>query len=107
MKAKWLLIVFLFFVLSGVAAAQVDINQADAKALAEAMDGVGLAKAEAIVAYRNEHGPFQSVDDLAKVHGIGAKTIHANRDAVVALEGSTDAGAANARARRTKSPATS
>ncbi len=107
MKAKWLLIVFLFFALSGVAAAQVDINQADAKALAEAMDGVGLAKAEAIVAYRNEHGPFQSVDDLAKVHGIGAKTIHANRDAVVALEGSTDTGAAHERARKTKSPATS
>jgi competence protein ComEA len=69
--------------LPGVALAQVDINHADAKTLAESLDGVGLVKAEAIVAYRDRHGPFSTIDDLAKVRGIGAKTIAANRDAIV------------------------
>ena len=65
------------------AGAQVDINSADAKTLAQALDGVGLVKAEAIVAYRNAHGPFESVEDLAKVKGIGPHIIEANREAIV------------------------
>ena len=64
-------------------ATQVDINSADAKTLAQALDGVGLVKAEAIVAYRNAHGPFESVEDLAKVKGIGPHIIEANREAIV------------------------
>jgi competence protein ComEA len=64
-------------------ATQVDINSADAKTLAQALDGVGLVKAEAIVAYRNAHGPFESVDDLAKVKGIGPRIIEENREAIV------------------------
>jgi competence protein ComEA len=69
--------------LPAVALAQVDINHADAKTLAESLSGVGLVKAEAIVAYRNANGPFRSVEELARVKGIGAKTIDANRDAIV------------------------
>jgi len=65
------------------AAAPVDINTADAKTLAEALAGVGLGKAEAIVRYRNEHGPFKSIDALAKVKGIGPKLVARNRDAIV------------------------
>jgi competence protein ComEA len=42
----------------------VDINTADAGTLARELNGVGPARAQAIVAYRNEHGPFKSVDDL-------------------------------------------
>jgi competence protein ComEA len=61
------------------AAEPVDINKADAKALA-ALDGVGDVKAQAIVAYRDQNGPFKSVDDLAKVKGIGDKTLERNRD---------------------------
>ena len=63
--------------------AQVDINHADAKTLAESLSGIGLVKAEAIVAYRDSHGPFQHVEDLASVDGIGARTIEANREAIV------------------------
>lgn len=59
-----------------------NINTADAQALAEAIKGVGIKKAEAIVAYRAEHGPFESVDDLAKVQGIGAKTVDESRDSI-------------------------
>jgi competence protein ComEA len=87
-----LLVLLAFVALSTPALAQVDINHADAKTLAESLHGVGLVKAEAIVAYRRENGPFKSADDLAKVKGIGAKTIDANRDAIVivpAAEGET------------------
>lgn len=65
----------------GVLAAQpVDINTAGAEALAEAISGVGLKRAEAIIAYRDEHGPFASVDDLAKVQGIGERIVDGSRD---------------------------
>lgn len=65
------------------AQSQVDINQADAKTLARSLTGVGLVKAEAIVAWRVAHGPFRSIEDLAKVQGIGARTIEANRTMIL------------------------
>jgi competence protein ComEA len=64
-------------------ATQVDINSADARTLAQSLDGVGLVKAEAIVAYRNAHGPFNGLDDLAKVKGIGPHIIEDNRESIV------------------------
>lgn len=66
--------------------AQVDLNSASARALAEAMAGVGLVKAEAIVAYREQHGPFRSIDELRRVPGIGPKTLAANRGRVVVVQ---------------------
>lgn len=69
--------------LSAVAVgAPIDINTAEAPALAKAMKGVGTKKAEAIVVYRKKHGPFKSVDELAKVKGISKKTIEANREKI-------------------------
>jgi competence protein ComEA len=70
---------FLAFASASLHAAPVDINSADAKTIAKVMNGVGIKKAEAIVAYRNKHGKFKSVDDLAKVKGIGKKTVAKNR----------------------------
>jgi len=67
---------------SAFAADQVDINTADAATLAAVLDGVGDAKAEAIIAYREANGPFTSVDQLAEVKGIGLKTIEKNRDRI-------------------------
>ena len=58
----------------------VDINTADASTLARELNGVGPARAQAIVAYRNEHGPFKSVDDLRLVKNMPQKIIDANRD---------------------------
>jgi len=58
----------------------VDINTADAATLAKELNGVGEAKAQAIVAYREQHGPFRSVEELAMVDGIGEKTLAANKD---------------------------
>ncbi len=57
-----------------------DINSADAGALAEVMVGIGPAKAEAIVDYREQNGPFSSVDDLGLIKGIGDATIKKNRE---------------------------
>ncbi len=73
----------LLLALPSLAFAQVDINSADAKTLAKTLNGVGLVKAEAIVAYRTAHGPFKSAEDLVRVRGIGAKTLDANRDEIV------------------------
>ena len=58
---------------------QVDINSADATALAAALTGVGEAKARSIVAYREQNGPFDSADDLVQVKGIGERLLEINR----------------------------
>ena len=62
----------------------VDINTATAETLAEAIDGVGMRKAEAIVRYREQHGPFASVDDLVEVSGIGPKILERSRENLIA-----------------------
>ena len=60
-------------------AGQVDINTADAETISAELKGVGLAKAKAIVEYREKHGPFRSADDLSLVKGIGERTVELNR----------------------------
>jgi comEA protein len=52
----------------------VNINQADLSELST-LKGIGPKKAEAIIAYRTSHGPFTSVSGLAKVKGIGLKSV--------------------------------
>ena len=64
-------------------AVPVDINKADANTIAQELNGVGATRAEAIVAYREQHGPYQTVDDLLKVKGIGKAIVEKNRDAIV------------------------
>jgi competence protein ComEA len=67
---------------SAFAAGKVNVNTADAATIAEALNGVGEAKAEAIVAYRQANGPFKSPEQLAEVKGIGLKTVEKNRDLI-------------------------
>lgn len=57
----------------------VNINTAQADELATLLSGVGLKKAQAIVKYRDENGPFQRVEDLAQVKGIGDSLVDKNR----------------------------
>lgn len=52
----------------------VNINTADAQALQE-IPGIGEKKAADIIAHRTNNGPFQSVEDITLVSGIGAKTL--------------------------------
>ena len=49
----------------------IHLNNATAEQL-QTLPGVGPALSERIVSYREEHGPFQTVDQLAEVKGIGA-----------------------------------
>ncbi len=62
---------------------KVDINSADAATLALALDGIGMAKAQEIVAYRELNGSFKSIEELADVKGIGEATIAKNRDKII------------------------
>lgn len=59
--------------------AVVDLNAADAAAL-RTLDGVGEVLAQRILDYREEHGLFQSVDELKNVRGIGDGILNANRE---------------------------
>jgi competence protein ComEA len=65
----------------GTTGTQVNINTADPTAL-ETLNGVGEVLAAAIVTYRDEHGPFTSVDQLEEVPGIGPSTLEELRDQV-------------------------
>ena len=60
---------------------KVPINTAPAAQL-ETLPGIGPAKAAAIVAYRDEHGPFGSLEELLEVKGIGRKTLDNLRDLI-------------------------
>lgn len=57
----------------------IDINKANAETLAAAINGVGIKKAEAIVAHRRANGPFAAVEDLVDVQGIGEAIVERNR----------------------------
>lgn len=61
----------------------VNINTADAPTLAEVLDGVGVSRAEAIVRYREEHGDFVDIYELANVKGIGERTVELNAEKIV------------------------
>lgn len=61
----------------------VNINTADAATLARVLKGVGASRAEEIVRYREEHGDFIDVYELANVKGIGERTVEMNEARIV------------------------
>lgn len=67
-------------VATAIPAKTLNLNTADAEALQKALNGIGKAKADAIVMYRDEHGPFTSVDELLEIKGIGKALLDRNRD---------------------------
>ena len=60
-------------------AAPVNINTASAEQIAEALNGVGLSKAQAIVDYREAYGLFNQADEIVYVRGIGEATYLKNK----------------------------
>ncbi|MFJ4443737.1 ComEA family DNA-binding protein [Pseudomonas sp. NPDC089422] len=62
---------------------KIDLNDADALTLQQALNGIGKAKAEAIVAYREANGPFASIDELLEIKGIGKALLERNREKLV------------------------
>lgn len=82
----------LLLVSTNLLAGSVDINTADAATLATTLNGVGEAKARAIVAYRNEYGAFKSADELALVKGIGQRLVDLNKEIIQVGEPSVEEG---------------
>ncbi|HHT7237964.1 MULTISPECIES: helix-hairpin-helix domain-containing protein [Bacillus] len=61
---------------------KVQINTASKEQL-EKITGIGSRKAESILKYREEHGPFQKIDDLLEIDGIGAKSLEKIKDQII------------------------
>ena len=76
-------LVFVLFSPVWASDAQVDINQADAQLLADSLYGVGLKKAQAIVAWRDVNGDFESMDQLLEIKGIGESLLAKNKERIV------------------------
>lgn len=84
MKTIRIVLTFLAITLSSFAfASPVNINTADAQALSKNIKGIGLKKAQAIVAYREANGAFKKVEDLKKVKGIGKKLLEKNIGTII------------------------
>ena len=58
---------------------KVNINKADTKTLTT-LKGIGKDRAVKIIEYREKNGPFQKIEDLMKVKGIGKKIFEQNKN---------------------------
>ncbi len=79
-------LIFTVAVIPSYSAAQsnkININTASVKELTK-LKGIGPVLAERIIKYRQEHGPFQKVEDIIKVKGIGKKTFKAIKNKITA-----------------------
>ncbi len=79
-RIKFVLLAVLIGLSLQVAAAGVDINTASAEQMAEGLNGIGLVKAQEIVRYRQLNGPFESIDQLVAVKGVGQGLLERNRE---------------------------
>lgn len=59
----------------------INLNTATSEELQQ-LDGVGPAKASAIISYREENGPFQKIEDLMNVSGIGQKSFDKLKESI-------------------------
>lgn len=64
-------------------AAPVNINTASAEQIAQALNGIGLSKAQAIVDYREAYGLFGSAEEVVFVRGIGESTYEMNKEDIL------------------------
>ena len=64
---------------------RIDINRAPAWLL-EALPGIGEVKAQEIISYRQEFGPFQNINELLKVKGIGQSTLDNIEDLITVAD---------------------
>lgn len=84
LRAATMFVAFLFATNS--VAEQVNVNTADAETIAKTLNGVGLAKAQAIVEFREANGRFNDAHELTRVKGIGEATVRRNEGRIVVSE---------------------
>jgi competence protein ComEA len=102
---KIFLLFAIWFALSGVALAVVNINTATKEELMT-VKGIGEKRAQEIIDYRKKNGNFKSVDDLEKVPGVGPGLMKQIRPEVtVTGKTSTDKTASKAADDKSKSTA--
>jgi len=82
---------------TAAATTMVNINTANAKAL-EALPGIGETKAKAIVAHREKHGPFKTIEDVKKVSGVTAKDLEQMKGRITVEAAASETSAAGAMA---------
>lgn len=82
-KGIHLFIFFISFLFSSLLIAEtININTASSEVLSSSLSGIGISKAEAIIKYRDQYGPFKSIDELVYVKGIGKSIIEKNRNKI-------------------------
>jgi len=64
-------------------AGPVDLNSADAETIARELNGIGVARAQAIVEYREQYGTFSTAEELLNVSGIGPHILKVNKTNIV------------------------
>ncbi len=85
LRVATMFVAFLFAT-SSVADSQVNVNTADAATIAKTLNGVGMAKAQAIVEFREANGRFDDAYELTRVKGIGESTVRRNEGRIVVSE---------------------
>ena len=87
---KKLILLLVLFIFNSIAiASPVNVNSADAKTIADALAGIGQKKAEAIVKFRTEKGPFKTVEELTQIKGITKKILDKNTNDILLSDTST------------------
>ena len=83
MKTLLTLLATLLLAATAWAAEPVNVNSASAEEISQNLKGIGLSKAQSIVAYREANGSFMHADELVNVKGIGIKTVDQNRGLIL------------------------
>ena len=99
---KILLAIAVFFAFISISFAAVNLNTATKDEL-DSVKGIGPAKAQAIVEYRQKNGAFKSVDDLKNVKGFGDKTVAKMRSELT-VGGGSDAAPKKAEVKNDSKP---
>ena len=89
MKPFLTLLATLLLAATAWAADPVNVNTASAEEISQSLKGIGLSKAQSIVAYREANGSFTHVDELVNVKGIGIRTVDQNRGLILLNDSDT------------------